>query len=198
MKQATGKTGALKELERCLAVFTRKGTQRKLACLQELEHSRLPSSADVLRLHEALCFLRAYPDDRALLALVVRMLERFDDRADLRRHRAELADTGVAGTDIHFSFFHPQASWLAKRHGAALRIDWKAFEGKERLRGWLEAMMHEALVSQNACCSGAAAAAVECGRQLGAAAGELLVHSLSSDSPHGGGDSFVGYAAIVF
>ena len=52
--------------------------------------------------------------------------------------RRELADRGLAGTDIHFPFFHPQASWLARRHGHALHVDWREFEGAERLRGWLD------------------------------------------------------------
>ena len=61
-----------------------------------------------------------------------------------------------------------------------------------------EAMMHQALVNRNACCPGAAAAAVECGRQLGANAAELLIQALSTDISPTGGDSFVGYAGIVF
>lgn len=61
-----------------------------------------------------------------------------------------------------------------------------------------EAMMRQGQTQRNACCSGAAAAAVECGRQLGASQGELLTQALSSDIPGGGGDSFVGYAGIVF
>ncbi len=54
----------------------------------------------------------------------------------------------------------------------------------------------EALSSQNACCAGAAAAAIEGARQLGAEFGKTLTYATSYDkSP---GSSFVGYAGILF
>ncbi|MCZ7565581.1 MAG: hypothetical protein M5U08_18820 [Burkholderiales bacterium] len=89
--------------------------------------------AQVLRLHEHLLFLRAYPDDRALHARAGRMLARFERRADLRRHRAALADSGIAGTAIHYAFFWPTARWLAARWPAQLAIDWDGLEAPERL-----------------------------------------------------------------
>ena len=41
--------------------------------LRRLDRSALPSARGVEQLHEILCFLRAYPDDDALLDLVERM-----------------------------------------------------------------------------------------------------------------------------
>ena len=78
----------------------------------------------MLALHELLCFWRAYPDDRALLAQVEAMLAAFGARRDLRRHRAALQDSGVAGTEIRYLFFAQMAQWVAQRWGARLRIDW--------------------------------------------------------------------------
>ena len=51
------------------------------------------------------------------------MLARFASRADLRAHRTALADSGIAGTAIHFRFFAGQALWLAERWPAQLRLD---------------------------------------------------------------------------
>jgi hypothetical protein len=57
-------------------------------------------------------------------------------------------------------------------------------------------LMAEALENQNACCPGAAAAAIEAGRRLGAREAESISYATSHDrSP---GDSFVGYVGIVF
>jgi AmmeMemoRadiSam system protein B len=57
-------------------------------------------------------------------------------------------------------------------------------------------VMAEALENQNACCSGAAATAIEAGRHLGAREAESLSYATSYDrSP---GESFVGYVGIVF
>src|SRR5262249_10895949 len=75
----------------------------KITLLTKLERSQLPTAEAILRLHEQLCFLRAYPDNAALFSQVVGMLKRFSQRADLHRYRADLADTGICGTVIHYS-----------------------------------------------------------------------------------------------
>jgi hypothetical protein len=51
------------------------------------------------------------------------MLSGFTRRADLRAHRAALADTGIAGTTIHYRFFAGQAQWLAANWPDRLRLD---------------------------------------------------------------------------
>lgn len=57
-------------------------------------------------------------------------------------------------------------------------------------------LLSEALENQNACCPGAAAAAIEAGRHLGAREAESISYATSHDrSP---GESFVGYVGIVF
>lgn len=124
---------ALRELEEARAEYAAGAAARKLALLAELRKSRLPRAREVARLHEVLCFLRAYPDDAPVLAEVERMLAGFGRRMDLRRHRRALADSGIAGTEIRYRFFQPTASWLARRFGHALRIDWKAFRRQDRL-----------------------------------------------------------------
>ena len=56
--------------------------------------------------------------------------------------------------------------------------------------------MNEGLRNQNACCSGAVAAAVAAVRHMGAKVSKELAYSTSYEkSP---GDSFVGYVGIVF
>jgi len=57
-------------------------------------------------------------------------------------------------------------------------------------------MLEEARASQNACCVGAAAAAISAAKKLGGRKGELLVYRTSYDvQPH---TSFVGYAGVIF
>jgi hypothetical protein len=101
---------------------------RKLALLRQLARTRLTRSTAVLGLHEALCWLRAYPDDATVRQQAAQMLEAFAQRADLRAHRATLADSGIAGTAIHYRFFAAQAQWLAARWPAQLRLDRAAFD----------------------------------------------------------------------
>lgn len=113
----------------------------RLTLLKNLKRVVLGNSSQVLRLHELLCFLRAYPDDAEVLSNVEGMLETFDRRRDLRRHRRELDSTGVAGTTTFYSFFWFTALWLAQQWPTLFRIDWDWFENKELLSARLATLM---------------------------------------------------------
>lgn len=128
---------SLRELDRIKGLYEPGTASLKLRCLSELERALLPRARDVLTLHEALCWLRAYPDDATLLERVERMLARFEKRRDRRRHRRALRDSGIAGTEIHFRFFAPTATRLAARWGERLTIDWARFKNKPRLEALL-------------------------------------------------------------
>jgi hypothetical protein len=128
----------LAELEARKATFGGDAARRKLELLECLQGSRLETARQVHRLHEALCFLRAYPDDAAVLDQVEEMLAGFDHRRDLRRHRKALANSGIAGTPIHISFFAEAAIWLAKRWGDRLSVDWREFKKADDLETYLE------------------------------------------------------------
>jgi AmmeMemoRadiSam system protein B len=79
-------------------------------------------------------------------------------------------------------------------------VDWVRNENDRRV---IDAMLEmqpekvivEAQTSQNACCAGAAATAIETAKHLGADRADELVYATSYDkSP---GESFVGYVGIV-
>ena len=123
----------LRELERRKTDFGHGAGHAKLALLQTLHRRRLGRAQEVLRLHEVLCFMRAYPDDRDVLAQVELMLAGFAQRGDLRRCRGSLADSGIAGTETHFQFYAATAAWLARRWAKHLSIDWSEFDKQERL-----------------------------------------------------------------
>jgi hypothetical protein len=133
---------AIDALERLKFEFGGGAAAQKLALLEKLERARLPTARQVLRLHEALLFLRAYPDDAAVLGRVERMLEAFARRADLRRHRRALADSGIAGTEIRYPFFAATARWVAERWPERLYVDWAAFERREELGAIVHLLAH--------------------------------------------------------
>ena len=128
-----GAAALLKGLERLRTEFGADAAGRKLDLLIEIERSRLPSAKAVARLHEILCLWRAYPDNADVLAQVERMLDGFERRPDLRRHRRELEDTGIAGTRIYFPFFPETAIWLARRWPQHLHVDWPNFKKEDLL-----------------------------------------------------------------
>jgi hypothetical protein len=116
---------------------------RKRELLRALARAEL-SAQELLTLHEMLCFWRAYPDDAALLRQVERWLASFAAREDLQRHAARLADSGIAGTEIHYSFYADTARWLARRWPAQVAIDWERFENTEGLEKLLPLLAHSA------------------------------------------------------
>lgn len=106
---------------------------RKRTWIRELDRARALDANALERFHEALLFLAAYPDDAPLWASVERALKRFPSRADLRRRRDELVNTGIAGTDIEYPFFPATAAWLAERFGRRLTVLWEDFEAQKSL-----------------------------------------------------------------
>jgi hypothetical protein len=135
-------SSALRRLGRLREIYGGDAAARKLQLLSALEKGRLAHAAEVRRFHEILCFLRAYPDHPTVLRRVERILAGFSRRSDLRRHRATLADSGIAGTEIRFRFFARMAAWLASRWPGHLVVDWKKFTGAERLESLLPLFAH--------------------------------------------------------
>ena len=131
----------LARLERWKAVYGPEAAAHTREALETLARARLRNADEVLRLHEALCFLRAYPHDAGVLDLVVEMLERFHERRDLRAARQALADTGVSGTDIDGAFYWTTARWLARRFPGSLHIVWTELETAETLRNVLPLLL---------------------------------------------------------
>jgi hypothetical protein len=114
---------ALAQLERIKADYGGTNAARKLALLRVLDRARLRTAGQVERLHEVLCFLRAYPDDARVAAQVERLLAHFARRSDLKTQRDELVDSGIAGTATRYCFFWPTARWLAQRWPGEFHLD---------------------------------------------------------------------------
>lgn len=104
----------------------------------------------------------------------------------------------IGSTDLtHYGFnygFSPRGSGPAALEWVREENDKRVIDAMLALDG--QRVISEGLSRQNACCAGAAAAALSAGRALGADQPEVLAYASSHDkSP---GDSFVGYAGIVF
>ncbi len=104
----------------------------------------------------------------------------------------------VGSTDLtHYGFNY---GFIPEGTGASA-VDWVRDQNDRKI---IDAMLNmnapgiieEALANQNACCSGAVAAAIAAGKAMGATAPVEAAYATSYDkSP---GDSFVGYVGILF
>jgi hypothetical protein len=131
----------LKRLERVKDDFSLEAAKQKLELIGELDHRRLSKAKEVYRLHEVLSFLYAYPDNRRVRVRVDQMLKRFSERSDLQRFAAALADSGIEGTPIYYSFYWATALWLETKWPGCLSINWRLFKKGEDLWGVLYTLL---------------------------------------------------------
>lgn len=112
--------------------------------------------------------------------------------------KMELQIKVIGSTDL--THYGRNYGFVSKGSGQKA-VDWVRNENDGRIIDIMLAMdaekvISEALSSQNACCAGAAATAIQTAKYLGAEKAEAIAYATSYDkSP---GDSFVGYVGIVF
>jgi hypothetical protein len=117
-----------------VARYAPEDQKRKCELLESLEHCAIRHPSTLLRLHEMLCFLQAYPDDARVLELVDRALEGFPSRvARLGSAVRRLHDSGIAGATLDYPFGYPMARWLAARFPRDTEIAWSRFHDADRL-----------------------------------------------------------------
>jgi hypothetical protein len=122
-------------LAACAPRFGAAARGEKLQLLARLAGAPIKTAATLIRLHELLCFVRAYPDDAAVQGAAEQALQDFASR--VRRLTsgalARLHDSGIAETDLDYPFGLPMTRWLATRFPGDVTIAWPKFEGGERL-----------------------------------------------------------------
>ncbi|MBZ5721204.1 MAG: hypothetical protein LAO03_12565 [Acidobacteriia bacterium] len=89
----------------------------------------------LVRFHDALLFLRAFPPSARVQRRAVSLLNSFSRRvADLRKQGADLSlfdeekYSGVAGTALCTDFHYDQVRWLLNRFPDRLDIDWDGYD----------------------------------------------------------------------
>src|SRR4029450_7406786 len=108
--------------------------KQKCELLESLQRCAIRHPGTLLRLHEALCFLQAYPDDARVLELVDRALEGFGSRvARLGSAGRRLHDSGIVGATLDYPFGYPMGRWLAARFPRDTEIAWSRFHDADRL-----------------------------------------------------------------
>lgn len=108
--------------------------------LNRLLRQKFPDAQSLIRFHEILLFIRAYPQSASILSLAETALASFADRVELlRKTKADLTAldnpevSGIAGTSVTDTFTYNIVSWLLKRHPAQVKFDWDWFEDENRL-----------------------------------------------------------------
>ena len=116
----------LDRLEAWKGRFGGPGDAELAQLLATLAASRIPDPADLIRLHETLLFLRAYPRSTQAARQADSILFRFASRLknlDLTAFE-EPEISGIAGTSLSAVFGYEVARRLARVHPRGMEIDW--------------------------------------------------------------------------
>ena len=118
-------------------------SQEKLQLLRELNGVRVRLATELMRLHGALCFIRAFPDTVAHFKAAHTLLMHFEERvlALSAAERLQLDDSGIIGTPIYYAFSFEVATWMARRLGGSVSFHWEDIEEVSRLDELLELML---------------------------------------------------------
>ena len=108
--------------------------------LIRLSRQRFNDAESLIRFHELLLFVRAYPESASVLRLAESTLKSFAKRVDaLRSADVDLTPldspevSGIAGTAVSDTFTYPIVRWLVNQNPSRLKLDWDWFEDENRL-----------------------------------------------------------------
>jgi hypothetical protein len=90
----------------------------------------------VRRLHNSLCFSRAFPNTLSEHHDAHQQLREFEQRAGKK-----LSDSGIAGTRLHYRYSFHVAKWLARKAPGTVSIDWAEYDACERLDELLQQIL---------------------------------------------------------
>ena len=129
-------TDLLARLEEWKTRFGAPDTKKLHRLLAGIARHRFRDAESLIRLHECLLFLRAYPADAEVARLADAILFSFAERvagmADLAPFE-EAEVSGIAGTSFSAVFSYEVARQLAARYPRRIEIDWENYEHPDKL-----------------------------------------------------------------
>jgi hypothetical protein len=130
----------LDELDALKNQFTSDTARRVEQLLDHLARKTFNDTDSLFRFHEILLFLRAYPQNAAIVRITDKELRGLQGRvASLREQEIDLSPlqhpevSGIAGTSVTDTFSFYIVRWLLQRHASQVAIDWEWFEDEYRL-----------------------------------------------------------------
>jgi hypothetical protein len=150
----------LDQLDNAKITFDPRQQKALIRLLSRLAKLRFRNPDQLLRYHESLLFLRAYPQSAAALSLVERELKSFEKRVGrLKEEDADINSlevpeaSGIAGTSVTDTFSYFIVCWLTGKHLRQIGFDWAWFEDENRLaETWprfMPLLMEDASVEAN-------------------------------------------------
>jgi hypothetical protein len=124
----------LTRLEAAKSRFGPGEAARTARLLAQLAPAKFRDPKSLLRFHEVLLFLRAFPQGASLISTVERLLNTFHKRVDdLRQHHPDMSDfddfdtSGIAATTMQDTLPFEVVRWLARRIPRNVEIAWEDY-----------------------------------------------------------------------
>ena len=131
---------SLNQLDKLKTEFGPKQAKRVEALLERLSRRTFRDPSELLRFHELLLFLRAYPHNAAVARKADAQLRTFPGRIlrlreqDIDLTSLELPEvSGIAGMSVTDTFSYYIVRWLSQTYPAQVALDWEWFEDEYRL-----------------------------------------------------------------
>jgi hypothetical protein len=136
---ATTNDRQLSDLESTRYRFGRGEAARVARLLKKLGSARFTDTASLLRFHETLLFLRAFPHGPVVVRATEQILNKFHTKVEaLRKAGVDMDDfdtyefSGIAGTQMEDTLSFDVARWLVQRMTDKVEIAWENYEpGRE-------------------------------------------------------------------
>ena len=133
-------TDLLNQLDELKNQFTSVAARRIERQLEQLARKKIVDTDALIRYHEILLFLRAYPQSASILRRAERELRNFSNRVSyLVEKQVDISPlqhpevSGIAGTSVTDTFGFYIVRWLLQRYSSQVGIDWDWFEDENRL-----------------------------------------------------------------
>jgi hypothetical protein len=130
----------LDRLDEAKSSFGRLNSKAVHQILKSLQRRRFDDAESLIRYHELLLFLRAYPSSASNLQLAERELASLPQRLNqLELKGTDLSAfedpevSGIAGTSVTDTFSYFIVKWLRACHHSEIEFDWDWFESENRL-----------------------------------------------------------------
>lgn len=130
----------LSELEAARSQYGLGCAARVERVLASLRGQTFADAESLIAFHDALLFLRAFPQSRKVVILTEALLCRVGQQVKMLRDSGADLDlfdseefSGIAGTAIRDTFTYEVARWLALRFASELRVDWDLDEQSRQM-----------------------------------------------------------------
>ena len=130
----------LDQLDKLKSQFDRRAETEVQRALSRLARTQFTEADALVRFHEILLFMRAYPRSARVLRKVEAVLGTFADRVKaLSEEGADISlleipeVSGIHGTFVIDTFSFNIVRWLLQKHSSQISLDWEWFEDENRL-----------------------------------------------------------------